>query len=364
MTTTGRSTAYHQLSWLRAIAAAIVALYHIQETLIKPKYFGASAIPWATAGNSGVQLFFVLSGFVIYHAHHRDSGKSLSVIRHFLFKRFRRVYPTLWIVLCGMLILQVLVTPGFRPTVSDFAQAYLILPATQEVILSVEWTLRHEVLFYALFVVFLWNRPLGAVILTGWALLSLPVAFLDPRYSYLHFFFDQNHLLFLMGMVVAWLLSRKSGSGGRMVLGSGIALAGGVALFMTAYGMETLGYLGHDSLVQVYGLASASMIYGFVTQPRTNIHILWLERAGAASYALYLIHNPIVSIAARAGVLADRYVTVPLWIHAMSTFVVCQIVALAFHYRIEQPILRLIDRLHRTPKSDDRTALGGRRSIS
>lgn len=347
--TTGRIAIFHQLSWLRAIAAAIVALYHIQETLLKPKYFGASAIPWASAGNAGVQLFFVLSGFVIYHAHHRDPARNTSAIARFSFKRFRRIYPTLWVVLTAMLALQYAGLPGFAPTPFDIVRAYAILPATREVILSVEWTLRHEILFYALFILFLWHRRVGAAVLIVWGLLSLPVALLTPDHRYAHFFFDQNHVLFLMGMAVAWLFERGTRAHGILALG------GGVALFVAAYTVEIIGLAGHDALVQCYGLGTALTIYGFVVQPATNRRIAWLESMGGASYAMYLIHNPIVSVAAKAGVVLDRHAFMPLWIHALATFLACQVAALIFHVLLEKPILRLVDR-RRASAGDRRMA--------
>ncbi|MBW8837920.1 MAG: acyltransferase [Burkholderia sp.] len=87
-----------QLNWVRGIAALLVVAYHCEITMLMPKYFGASTLPPFKAGHSGVQLFFVLSGFVVYLAHRQDPQSNSAAIFRFATKRFRRLYPALWVV--------------------------------------------------------------------------------------------------------------------------------------------------------------------------------------------------------------------------------------------------------------------------
>jgi peptidoglycan/LPS O-acetylase OafA/YrhL len=55
------------LQMLRGLAATLVVLFHLQATAVaegfRPGIFG-----WFTGGGAGVDIFFVLSGFVIFHA--------------------------------------------------------------------------------------------------------------------------------------------------------------------------------------------------------------------------------------------------------------------------------------------------------
>jgi len=165
-----------QLNWIRGIAALLVVGYHCEVTMLMPKYFGVGTFPLFKAGHSGVQLFFVLSGFVIYLAHHRDPEGNGSAIARFVAKRFRRLYPSLWIVLVPLIILSFLGFSTRVPDGSDVILSLLILPVKEEVILATEWTLRHEILFYAMFAVFLWNRRIGFGLLIAWGLVGLPLA--------------------------------------------------------------------------------------------------------------------------------------------------------------------------------------------
>ncbi|HTU62927.1 MAG TPA: acyltransferase family protein, partial [Polyangiales bacterium] len=86
----------------RAFAALCVLLYHTNATLALPKYLGHSVYPSLWPADAGVHYFFVLSGFVIWTAHHADLGRPQRTAA-FFWKRLRRVYVPLWIVLLGLI---------------------------------------------------------------------------------------------------------------------------------------------------------------------------------------------------------------------------------------------------------------------
>ena len=82
----------------RGLAALSVLLFHVNIVLKLPKYLNNDIFPFFNFGYCGINYFFVLSGFVIFLAHEKDIGQAARVPM-FLWKRFRRVYPVLWMVL-------------------------------------------------------------------------------------------------------------------------------------------------------------------------------------------------------------------------------------------------------------------------
>lgn len=323
-----------QLNWIRGIAALLVVAYHCEVTMLMPKYFGVSTFPLFKAGHSGVQLFFVLSGFVIYLAHHRDLENSRSAVARFAAKRFRRLYPSLWIVLVPLIILSFLGFSTRVPSSTDVALSLLILPVKEEVILATEWTLRHEILFYAMFVCFLWNRRIGFGVLIAWGLVGLPLALVDEKGWLIDFIFNNNHLLFLAGVGIAWLYVRGYSAGGPYFLFAGLII------FAVTFYFAISKQIPAKAELLLFGLGAAGIIYGACSMPSLNRRIGPLEEAGAASYALYLIHYPLISLLVKFAVKLDHSIALPHALYFVTILVVCQLAAVLFHHLVEAPLMK------------------------
>lgn len=321
-----------QLNWIRGIAALLVVGYHCEVTMLMPKYFGVGTFPLFKAGHSGVQLFFVLSGFVIYLAHHRDPEGNGSAIARFVAKRFRRLYPSLWIVLVPLIILSFLGFSTRVPDGSDVILSLLILPVKEEVILATEWTLRHEILFYAMFAVFLWNRRIGFGLLIAWGLVGLPLALIDGKGWLIDFIFNNNHLLFLAGAGVR-------GSMFADIPPAAVFLFAGLIVFAVTFYFGISKQIPAKAELLLFGLGAAGIIYGACSMPYLNRRIAPLEEAGAASYALYLIHYPLISLLVKIAVKIDQSVAIPHAVYFVAILVICQLAAFAFHRLIEAPLL-------------------------
>ena len=156
----------------RAVAAILVVLFHDSVAIFAlPKYWGTK--PFGRLfdfGDSGVYFFFVLSGFIILHAHDEDLGRRR--IAKYIYKRFVRIYPTYWIIL-------LLVLPPYfidrnfglgletRPDV--IVSSFLLIHFNSLYsVVAVAWTLFHEILFYALFSIAIWSTRLGLVVFLLW----------------------------------------------------------------------------------------------------------------------------------------------------------------------------------------------------
>lgn len=367
---------YKSLQACRGIAALMVVFYHVRGAISLPKYFGTSTFgdAFVFGGGAGVDFFFVLSGFIIIWIHAKDFGQPQR-LGAYLVKRAIRIYPTYWIIF-GAVCAAAMVVPALRQTLpSDpwmLLKALLLVPegspavgSTGAPVITVAWSLQFEVLFYALIALAIVSPRAGFLAVALWA-------FNFVRCGYvctfpLNFFANFRIVLFLLGGFVAWLCAATTsmpaahaavnlrGQARLAPWVDRVALALGVSRFIAGATWETLGhddvnigpqYVIVSMLTVLYGLGSALVIFGVVkAEDRGTV---WggqgaLQILGGASYALYLIHYPLVSLVVR--------VTIWLGMHgadgAMLAFAlaVCASVALAvlFHLRVERPMLRVLN---------------------
>ena len=145
--------------------------------LLRELMRGAMALSWT--GGAGVLVFFLVSGYVITHVLGREDTGT------FVVKRFFRIYPLYWTaVLLEALVLRLVDGTPFPPASVWIPRLLLIgdFFDTPYALKNVEWTLRIEVLFYALMALCrAWVMPRW----TGWLPLlfvaaSGVLALLDP----------------------------------------------------------------------------------------------------------------------------------------------------------------------------------------
>lgn len=297
------------LQAMRGVAALLVVLHHAAGTLALPKYAGiviAGGI-LTPLGRAGVDLFFVLSGFVIYYVHHADIGRAQG-FRRYMLRRLVRIYPTYWVVLFLMLAL-FLGHPSFGGDAPHspraIVQSFLLVPFTtpgEFTIVGVAWTLSHELLFYTLFGLAILDSRFGARLFAGWfcclaaAALVLPAPLPPP----LNFLLHVKNLEFFIGMGVARLVL----AGGSSRPASWPLLLAGAACFV---GTGVVELQGHDFQTTAptlfYGLGAGMMILAAASlemQGRLGRVPPLLGFLGAASYSIYLIHHPVVIGLAKA----------------------------------------------------------------
>lgn len=325
-----------QLEVARAVAAVLVLLFHAETTLHLEKYFGAPTFGALVSGNSGVQIFFVISGLIMYLVHHDDVEGSRTTLADFARKRFIRLYPPLWIALC--IVFPIIWSNVFASNagVWDYVAAYLVLPAETEKMLAVEWTLKHEILFYALFAIYLFHRRVGLALLLAWGVLGSIAAPLREYGWFFGFLFNTNHLLFLLGMAVGY--GHLHGSWRNLPVGPAAAV--GSLLFGATWIAVWHGY-DNDHLTNLgYGFGTFLVLVDALRLRSVRIPA-FVELLGAASYALYLTHYPIVSLLCK---IYERTGYIDLFAVRLSYFVVtiavCLTVAIVFHLRVEVPLQR------------------------
>ena len=309
------------LQALRALAALGVVAFHFG---LMP----ATSLPFAV-GASGVDLFFVLSGFIIAYS-------SAASPRHFLANRLIRVLPAYWVV--------TLIAALFTLQSLDLAAAadwlvqslfYLPHPAGRPPLIFVAWTLVYELGFYLLF----WcalsmgvrAAPIACLpLLIALALVDVPGV--PGPWPLL--------LEFAMGIGIFVAVERYRPASAVPPWVGLLAAASG--LVMLPVFPSLTGYRPDDyaSLVRVvcWGLPSALIVWGLVTSERggfalRNKLVLLL---GAASYSIYLLHSIAVG-----QLMQLPPVPAPLsWALSLAAIGVTAAISIAFHRIVEVPLLR------------------------
>jgi exopolysaccharide production protein ExoZ len=270
------------VQYLRAIAACAVLLSHIQDLI--PAYVGYFDFG---NGRCGVDIFFVISGFIMVTAARADSG------RDFLARRIIRIVPLYWLLTLALAAVGILMPHllhYIRVTPSGVAQSVLFIPHMMGTeigpLLQPGWTLNYEMAFYLVFAMF-FSIPIthrvaviGAVFTT---LVVIGILF-GANTGPIAFKTYTNPLLleFVAGMALGLLVQNNK----RLPLWlSGIAILGGITAICILPYSETLRLF-------YFGLPAMAIVYGAISLEHTKPirHIGWLRALGDGSYSLYLTH--------------------------------------------------------------------------
>ena len=320
---------------LRALAAlAIAALHVLDEAGALAGTPGQAPYPWVhlLPLEAGVDLFFVISGFVMVWASWGSFGHLRSV-GPFVARRLLRILPLYW-GLTAATVLVALAAPGalsdgLRDGWGYVAASFAFIPWRRadgfvQPVLRLGWTLEYEMLFYVAMACALPLRRglgLGAVLLAFAALALLGQA-VSVGSAAVAFWTDPIILEFGLGVLVA-VAARQGWRAGW----AGPVLLVILVLLLLAF--------PPGQRVLAWGLPAALLVFcalGWHSLPG------WLVLLGDASYALYLVH-PFPMRALR--VLFARLpapVNIPLYVGV--TLAVCIAAAVALHLVVEQPVLR------------------------
>lgn len=329
----------------RAVAAILVVLYHNSVAIFAlPKYGGIK--PFGNLfdfGNSGVYFFFVLSGFIILHAHYEDL--SSGEVGSYLYRRVVRVYPVYWIIL--LIILPVYFVDGgfgfgFETQPETIISSFLLIHiGSLHTVITVAWTLFHEMLFYTLFAAAIWSSRLGFCLFMFWFVLSVAGTGAGHHGALSSFYFSDLHLLFGFGMGAALYLRRRS-----VPLPAMIVLLG-VLIFLSAGVDQIHWHFLHGAWPALtYGLGSVAIVIGLVElECSGRIKVpAFLILLGDASYSIYLLHFYVLSALAKLALAGG----VGLLLPRPATYAMFACLAIAsgtlFHFFIERPILGVLRR--------------------
>lgn len=332
---------FESIQALRAIAALFVTFFHLSVKMDQVNL----PVPWLRCfkgGFGGVDLFFIISGFIITHTNLSKLDSPTQLLSYFK-KRLVRIYSIYWLIfgLAGLALFMLHhVAPSLQWLSYPFnlgriARALTLLP-THDSILPVTWTLSHELYFYLLFGLVVASRFLVVVpivVLTATLVAGLAALAGQSVFDFwLHdFLLSPFNLEFGFGILAYFLVRRFS-----------------FPIPLPVFWVAVLAFFGAGELVDsseiwlrvwCLGIPATVILLGLVgfEQSERFRYPAWLLRLGDASYVLYLIHIPAIMVLTHAllMLLLPQFVLVGNFV---LIGVLCWLSG-QIHQRVEKPML-------------------------
>ena len=336
---------------LRGIAASVVMLAHVIQSAQKRAIGDDSFL---INGTIGVDIFFVISGFIMVGVTHQAFGMPGSSTT-FLKRRAIRIVPIYWIYTLFFVVL--FAASGKFATIHDLIFSLLFIPYDAEgklrPVLGAGWTLNFEMLFYVAFAASLFfRRKIGIALLFLSLIILVAFGLLHPP-GVLFWWSRPIILEFLVGVIVgiAYHASRSP-----VQLPAPLLM---IALLTTGWIISSRIFGMTDALAwrPAEWLLAGGIVTIAVFSRQTRGESLFasaLVNLGDWSYSLYLLHIIVLLIAAK---ISDTIFgkTLPIWVAAVYAISVMSLsILLAFlSYRyIERPSERWLRRVWvtKTPK--------------
>lgn len=300
------------LESLRGLAALLIVAFHATE-LFSLKFNQPFLLSLFEFGDSGVDFFFVLSGFFLALSSFRYIGRQ-EIAKDFFLKRCARIYPFYWLVSLCIIPVYFLIPSfgkGYETELGVILKSLLLLPQAHAPILSVAWFLSHLLFFYGIFAWVIWLPKIAskvvlaglsvsaffmvADIVSGFQLRANTHFLLDFIFSYYNLEFAAGYLL---GIFFRRTQLKKSVS--LSILWTGclaFMVSGLVDVYVLHTSSNTAGFYHYYEFV-AYGLSSVLIVGGaaFLEKQCELSLNRWLVLLGAASFSIYLTHYPILSI--------------------------------------------------------------------
>jgi len=273
------------IQYLRAIAAAMVLFHHIGT---KSEQVGQDVFASFHFGFAGVDVFFVISGFIMCFVYARTET-GIGSFGDFWKRRFVRIVPLYWamsLVALAVFLLapgQVNSSGGSTVILKSF---FLIRGEGERFLISNGWTLSYEMYFYALFLFpfLVSNKFLGSAI----CMLLLVGIASSQLFGVTSGFFTSPLILEFSFGIAAYLLYVRYGQTGRSALGALCAVAGSAGLILQPILTEAI----PDLRFVTAGIPAALVVYGLVVNEGwvRELRIPILGKLGDSSYSMYLSH--------------------------------------------------------------------------
>jgi peptidoglycan/LPS O-acetylase OafA/YrhL len=329
---------------LRALAAIAVVIAHIADDLTE-RALQSEALPRLDFFQAGVDVFFVISGFVMVYAS-ESLFAATDAPKIFLLRRLNRIVPLYWLVTTTYLAIAWLASdlPHKGYSAGLAVASYLFIPwagpdDTLEPIVGQGWTLNYEMLFYVLFAVAIAapRRIAVALVSTALVLAVLAGSFFQPTSAIPKYWSNEITLEFVLGMLLglAYAEGVRLPRVPRMLL-----IAAGVCLIYVA--APQLGGVPLDHRALLWGTPAAMIVagsvFGFPAGPLPGLQSLAL--LGDASYALYLVHSLPVRAFRKIWLWSSLTAGVSSWIYLALALAVTTAVGVLVHLYVERPIGR------------------------
>ncbi len=280
------------LQILRAYAAILVAICHIWNDGWLPKWF-------VNLGEYGVDVFFVLSGFIMSLTVKLNFDDKIKNSTVFILKRLIRIFPTYLIIAIPLLLFNIK-AEGFKDLYFYFGNLTLLPSFTDDpdykYVLGPGWTLCYEMLFYYLlaFLILFFDVKRKLLISCGIAILTIVFYvqvfnFQGPKLGWVNFSYimgDPLLLNFSLGIISYFIYERFKND---LRISPYLGLVGIIAIsLLAAYLIKSY----PDDRFYAFGLPAFILVLIFLFIPLNEHSYLTKKMVliGDASYSIYLLH--------------------------------------------------------------------------
>lgn len=314
---------------LRGLAALVVVLFHAFRgnhlDIVPPEL-----VSLVLAGEAGVAIFFVISGFVIMRS---LSGIDITFggVGLFVLRRSIRLDPPYWVAIAlgiGLSTIATMVNPNRIGHDVSLDQLAVHLVYAQELlgymhINPVFWTLCYEFQFYIVLGLILASRSVALFVVVFVASLAWPLGFVpEVRGLFVNLFYS---FLLGVGAYFAWQMPR-------------------VRPWFLAYAAAVLlGAIVNSNLHALVSGATALLVVWVAIAGRMAdlLNWTWIQFLGRISYSLYLTHNPITGATFKAWYMIAGQSAVSQVIGLSLSIVACIGFAWLMYVVVEKPCIAL-----------------------
>jgi peptidoglycan/LPS O-acetylase OafA/YrhL len=315
---------------LRGLAALLVMLAHLGG--LGSLYPSLPAFG-ANHGVIGVDIFFVISGFIMAHT----TRQSWGLVGRFVYARVTRIYPLWWLCLLIEAPIVLSYLTGFWDEYGAYyIKSLLLLPATNPggepyPVLSPGWTLIYEMMFYGVFAAVMTTARAGLTIKITASLLSLFLlaSILPSDLDITVYLRNPVYFEFAFGVALANIYARRKISGRFLLC---LLVASIVAALTYSF--------GQSARFIFYGvpatLCVATALYVQQQGWRVPAFARWL---GDVSYPLYLLQSIVMF---RVTPIVLGWNVFPGFMTLVLIAVLCIAASAATHYLFERPMINVL----------------------
>jgi peptidoglycan/LPS O-acetylase OafA/YrhL len=330
----------YNLHLLRVIAALGVVYFHTTSV-------AGLKLDW-DVGSRGVDVFFVISGFIIAYI-------GTSKPEQFFMRRLIRIVPFYWAATLFVFALVVVAPRMFHSTTSSvphLVSSLLFIPqesANGEMhpTLVLGWSLNFEMFFYVIFAIALAiSRRWSPLICVGWIVaFVVAIPTVASGSDVMNFYARPIVLEFCAGIAVFYLFNWCSARKASLAKIPGLRwlllaiFVGGLVLLnvLEQYYRDDLPRYLVAGIPSFFIVASALLLerlYGLATRNRA-IYLL-----GEASYIIYLVHPYIIFTVLRVAVPDAAAASAPvLFALIVGLLGLVSVIAIAIHVLFEKPVM-------------------------
>jgi exopolysaccharide production protein ExoZ len=338
------------LQALRGWAALLVVWYHCHGLLVKrsnelgytESFWRTYNPPLAKFGAIGVDLFFILSGFIIFYT----TWHVQMTWRDFAIRRWSRIYPLWWVALAATCSFALIPGSTESFTWKELFLSIALIPFISESgeikpVVEVGWTLNYEILFYLVFSLFIAMAPMKRLL---WVSTIFAVAILlgrsfDFDFALWSVAVNAKTLEFVSGGWLAYFFIRKVQPPTWVFSLLALCLAILITGYMTSdnwrsYSQALFGLRYWMAVIILF----IALFYAPLARHQFSKVTLLL---GDASYSIYLFHSLAMAVA--SGLWKRNILLPPDWLSPWLLW--CGLVlalciyGVMIHLLIERPLL-------------------------